>query len=72
MLIFPACDVRAGGHVLITDARISLARGRRYGLLGRNGHGKSTLLQAVHDFFAKEENQGDTSAPSCVLVDQHM
>ena len=34
-----------GGSDLIEDASLSLVPGRRYGLIGRNGKGKSTLLK---------------------------
>ena len=34
-----------GGADLIENATLSLAPGRRYGLIGRNGKGKSTLLK---------------------------
>jgi len=36
-----------GGPDLLDDASLSLVRGRRYALVGRNGRGKSTLLKAV-------------------------
>jgi ATP-binding cassette, subfamily F, member 2 len=35
------------GRVLITDTTLELSYGRRYGLLGENGCGKSTFLKAV-------------------------
>ncbi|EON98755.1 putative atp-binding cassette sub-family f member 2 protein [Phaeoacremonium minimum UCRPA7] len=35
------------GRVLITDATLELTYGRRYGLLGENGCGKSTLMKAI-------------------------
>lgn len=35
------------GRVLITDATLELNYGRRYGLLGENGCGKSTFLKAI-------------------------
>jgi ATP-binding cassette subfamily F protein 2 len=35
------------GHQLLEDARLELNYGRRYGLLGPNGCGKSCLLQAL-------------------------
>ena len=38
---------RGSGPDLLTDANLILARGRRYGLLGRNGCGKTTLLELV-------------------------
>ena len=36
-----------GGEALIEDGSLLLAHGRRYGLVGRNGTGKSTLLRAI-------------------------
>jgi len=36
-----------GGQPLLEDASLTLVRGRRYGLIGRNGKGKSTLLRAL-------------------------
>jgi ATP-binding cassette subfamily F protein 3 len=36
-----------GGEVLVEDGSLTLAHGRRYGLIGRNGTGKSTLLRAI-------------------------
>jgi ATP-binding cassette subfamily F protein 2 len=35
------------GRVLITDSTLELTMGRRYGLLGENGCGKSTMLKAI-------------------------
>jgi ATP-binding cassette subfamily F protein 2 len=35
------------GRVLIQDATMELTYGRRYGLLGENGCGKSTLMKAI-------------------------
>ncbi|KAF4440140.1 ABC transporter ATP-binding ARB1 [Fusarium acutatum] len=35
------------GRVLITDSTLELTYGRRYGLLGENGCGKSTFLKAI-------------------------
>jgi ATPase subunit of ABC transporter with duplicated ATPase domains len=34
-------------QVLLTGANMSLTYGRRYGLVGRNGLGKSTLLRTI-------------------------
>merc|ERR1712216_946195 len=36
-----------GGVDLIEDASLTLTPGRRYGLIGRNGKGKSTLLKHI-------------------------
>lgn len=35
------------GRVLITDSTLELTYGKRYGLLGENGCGKSTFLKAI-------------------------
>ncbi|CAM4607560.1 unnamed protein product [Lepidochelys olivacea] len=40
-------DVSFGERVLLTGADLNLAFGRRYGLVGRNGLGKTTLLKMM-------------------------
>ncbi|GIC91303.1 putative AAA family ATPase GCN20 [Aspergillus udagawae] len=40
-------DISVGGLRILTDASLTLAYGRRYGLVGQNGIGKSTLLRAL-------------------------
>ncbi|XP_032659748.1 ATP-binding cassette sub-family F member 3 [Chelonoidis abingdonii] len=40
-------DVSFGERVLLTGADLNLAFGRRYGLVGRNGLGKTTLLKML-------------------------
>lgn len=40
-------DVSFGERVLLTGADMNLAAGRRYGLVGRNGLGKTTLLKMM-------------------------
>lgn len=41
-------DLHVGqGQRILTDASLTLAFGRRYGLVGQNGVGKSTLLRAL-------------------------
>lgn len=40
-------DLFFAGNRLLTDASLTLAYGRRYGLVGNNGVGKSTLLRAL-------------------------
>ena len=37
----------AGGKILLNNSRLWLKRGRRYGLCGPNGCGKSTLMRAI-------------------------
>jgi ATPase subunit of ABC transporter with duplicated ATPase domains len=36
-----------GGKILLNNATLRLIRGRRYGLCGGNGVGKSTLMKAI-------------------------
>lgn len=36
-----------GGKILLNNATLRLVRGRRYGLCGANGVGKSTLMKAI-------------------------
>ncbi|KAJ1972958.1 ATP-binding cassette, regulator of translational elongation [Dimargaris xerosporica] len=40
-------DISFAGKRILTDTTLTLAFGRRYGLIGRNGIGKSTLLRAI-------------------------
>ncbi|KAF4921210.1 Protein GCN20 [Colletotrichum viniferum] len=40
-------DVSIGGQRILTDTNFILAYGHRYGLVGHNGVGKSTLLRAL-------------------------
>ena len=43
-----------GGKSLLDDAYLKLSYGRKYGLIGRNGVGKTTLLNAI----ARKEIEG--------------
>ncbi|KAG8789674.1 hypothetical protein FRC15_003743 [Serendipita sp. 397] len=43
----PAIDVSFGSNRILSGASLTLAHGRRYGLIGRNGVGKSTLLRHI-------------------------
>ena len=47
LLNFELPNLRGGGPNLLTGANLILARGRRYGLMGRNGCGKTTFLTAL-------------------------
>jgi ATP-binding cassette subfamily F protein 3 len=40
-------DVSIGGNRILTDTTLTLSHGHRYGLVGHNGVGKSTLLRAL-------------------------
>lgn len=37
----------AGGKTLLEQATLKLVKGRKYGLVGRNGIGKTTLINAI-------------------------
>lgn len=43
----PNIDLNFGSNRILTGATLTLSSGRRYGLIGRNGVGKSTLLKHV-------------------------
>lgn len=73
-------SVSVGGRELIVDGSLTLAYGRHYGLVGRNGTGKTTLLRymAMHAIegipsncqilHVEQEVVGDdTSVLQCVL-----
>lgn len=40
-------DLFVGGRQIVDDSQITLVRGEKYGLVGRNGIGKTTLLKAL-------------------------
>ncbi|KAI9321176.1 P-loop containing nucleoside triphosphate hydrolase protein [Zopfochytrium polystomum] len=40
-------DISFAGRKILTNANLSMNFGRRYGLVGKNGIGKSTLLRAI-------------------------
>ncbi|KAM7534993.1 hypothetical protein Aperf_G00000103645 [Anoplocephala perfoliata] len=40
-------DISFGSRVLLQNASLHLSLGHRYGLIGRNGYGKTTLLRAL-------------------------
>lgn len=43
-------NITFGGKILLQDAALRLVHGRRYGLIGRNGIGKTTLLKHMANF----------------------
>lgn len=46
-VIVPCFSITAPHRVLFKDAKLKLVKGRRYGLIGPNGYGKSTLLKFI-------------------------
>ena len=49
LLCFCTVTLACGAATLLTNARLRVARGRVYGLVGANDSGKSTLLRAIHE-----------------------
>lgn len=74
-----AFSLIAHGQVLIQDTMIELTIGRRYGLIGSNGSGKSTFLKTLANrevpipdhmdmwYLDEEEAPSDMCAMDCVL-----
>lgn len=46
-LLIQGVTVIAGGKPLLEQATLKLVKGRKYGLVGRNGIGKTTLINAI-------------------------
>lgn len=46
-VFLPGVTIVAGNKLLIEDANVKLTKGRKYGLVGRNGTGKTTLINAI-------------------------
>lgn len=46
-IYLPSVTLIAGGKVLLDKAVVRFSRGRKYGLVGRNGIGKTTLINAM-------------------------
>lgn len=61
-------SVSNGGPNLIDDASLVFAFGRRYGLIGRNGTGKTTLLRAL----ASHQIKGIPSSMQILHVEQEV
>ncbi|KAG7338118.1 ABC transporter [Nitzschia inconspicua] len=47
-LYLPSVSLQFQGKTLLQDSVMTIDKGHRYGLLGRNGVGKSTLFRALH------------------------
>ena len=60
--------VEVSGKVLISDSQLLLSAGRRYGLVGRNGTGKTTLLYAI----AKNEIEGLPEKQQVLMIEQEI
>ncbi len=47
MINIEALNKSYGGHVLFEDASLRINKGERLGMVGRNGHGKTTLFRMI-------------------------
>ena len=65
---FDLPNLRGGGPNLLQNASLTLSRGRRYGLLGRNGCGKTTFLTCL----AQRQIEGVPKTRSLRLVRQEI
>ncbi|GJM87422.1 hypothetical protein PR202_ga03373 [Eleusine coracana subsp. coracana] len=70
-------NVTVGGRDLIQEATITLAYGRHYGLVGRNGTGKTSFLRAMamhaidgipKNSFARRSSSGPTTGVVYLLI----
>ena len=64
--------ISLGGKTLFNDCRLSLAYGRRYGLVGPNGCGKSTLMTAIGRGGNEEILRGIPPGMDILLVEQEV
>lgn len=46
-IIIPDVTLVVGGKTLLDEANLKLVQGRKYGLVGRNGIGKTCLINAI-------------------------
>lgn len=60
--------LEVSGKVLIENGSLILASGRKYGLIGQNGIGKTTLLYAL----AKKEIEGMNKKPQILMIEQEI
>ena len=65
-------SISRGGKPLFKDCPLSLAHGRRYGLIGPNGCGKSTLMTAIGKQTNEEIMAGIPPQMDILLVEQEV
>ena len=61
-------DVAFGEKVLLKHAELSLTFGRRYGMVGRNGLGKSTLLKMIRYIIWSSFRVGDRCTEIFLII----
>ena len=69
---FDLPNLRGGGPDLLTSTNLTLAKGRRYGLMGRNGCGKTTLMSHIAAREVNKECGGVPKSMSMLLVRQEI
>ena len=72
---FDLPNLRGGGPDLLIGANLTLAHGRRYGLIGKNGCGKSTLMTYIANRQVNKDGSGAGGVPksmSLTLVRQEI
>jgi ATP-binding cassette subfamily F protein uup len=50
-------SINFGTHVLLDEVSLNLDKGKRLGLLGRNGTGKTTLIRTIGDFVKPDSGE---------------
>ena len=66
MLTLSHARVRRGPQILLDEATVSVFRGEKVGIVGRNGCGKSTLLALIRGELSVDA--GDYSAPANLAI----
>ena len=61
-------DLEVGGKVLLEDSKLILSKGRKYGLIGKNGIGKTTLMYKI----ARKEVEGMNTKPQILMIEQEI
>lgn len=47
MMDFPIVNLTRGSNIILSESQLKLIFGERYGIIGRNGIGKTTLLDLI-------------------------
>ena len=68
-VVIPSFNISAAGKVLFKDSSLSIVNGRRYGICGPNGKGKSTLLKMI---ASRELRLPPRVEASCLYVEQEV
>ena len=61
-------DLEIGGKTILEQAQLILTQGKKYGIIGKNGIGKTTLLYAI----ARKEIEGMNVDPQILMVEQEI